>query len=89
MVGVDSSQPVLDRLPSTGRPDRQSSIRLQLVKGVSLEFLTEVQFFILQLAIRNEQICLSSGYSFRFIGQASVKEIRILYSTDPCGKILM
>lgn len=43
----------------------------------------------LQLAIRSEQICLSSGYSLRFMGQASVKETRILYSTDPKGKMRM
>lgn len=40
-----------------------------------------------QLAIRNEQICLSSGYNLRFIGHASVSEILILYSTEPYGNI--
>jgi len=40
-----------------------------------------------QLAILSEQICLSSGYSFKFIGQANVSEIRILYSTEPLGKM--
>lgn len=39
--------------------------------------------------MRSEQTCLSSGYSFRFIGQASVSEIRMLYSTEPYGKIRM
>lgn len=41
----------------------------------------------LQLAILNEQICLSSGYNLRFIGHASVSEILILYSTEPYGKM--
>lgn len=43
----------------------------------------------LQLAIRSEQTCRSRGYSFRFIGQANVSEIRILYRTDPYGKMRM
>jgi hypothetical protein len=32
----------------------------------------------LQLAIRNEQTCLSNGYNFRFIGHANVNDILIL-----------
>lgn len=42
-----------------------------------------------QLAIRREHVCLSSGYSFKFIGHDKVSDIRMLYNTLPFGKIRM
>lgn len=52
-----------------------------------LKSLKKLQY--LQLAILSEQVCLSRGYSFRFMGQDSVSEILMLYSTLPLGKIRM
>lgn len=39
--------------------------------------------------MRSEHTWRSNGYNFKFIGHANVKEIRILYRTEPYGKIRM
>lgn len=73
MAGAGFSPPALDRRPSTGKLSRPSSSRLRKQK---YDFLCRIFLGVhLQLAIRKEHTCRSSGYSFRFIGHDSVSEI--------------
>lgn len=69
-------------------------LKVTLFLSISLSFFDITHNFSIfcqhsQLAILREHVCLSKGYNFRFIGHDKVREIRMLYSTFPLGKILM
>lgn len=49
---------------------------------IAIASVTSVAASYLQLAMRSEQTCRSRGYSFRFMGQESVKDILRQNKTD-------
>lgn len=51
------------------------SLKSNLKPMETLPFSADTRFSYSQLAIFNEHVCLSIGYSFKFIGQDKVKEI--------------
>ena len=79
-ASADPSSPELVRRPSIEKSSQQLSIHLKINFNFNSYKLLEQQLLNLQLAIRREQVCESSGYNLSTIGHDSVKEIlKIIY----------